>query len=93
MKPMAKTSNWCVYIVGRETLDTPMGKLETIVLTKQKENDGERDKKIWLAVDHHMLPVRIVAAEKMGIVTDQMVTKISYGEPSEQLKTGTPAIS
>jgi hypothetical protein len=66
------------YTVGKETLDTPMGKLETIVLTKRLENEGQRDKKIWLAVDHHMLPVRIVAAEKMGIVTDQMVTNISY---------------
>lgn len=66
------------YTVGKETLDTPMGKLETIVLTKQLESEGQRDKKIWLAVDHHMLPVRIVAAEKMGIVTDQMVTNISY---------------
>ena len=76
------------YTIGRETLDTPMGKLETIVLTKQKEKDGERDKKIWLAVDHHMLPVRIVAAEKMGIVTDQMVTKISYGESLSSVKQG-----
>ncbi|MEO7320040.1 MAG: DUF3108 domain-containing protein [Nitrosospira sp.] len=68
------------YAVGKETLDTPMGKLETIVLTKQKGNDGERDKKIWLAIDHHMLPVRILATEKMGIVTDQMVTKINYAD-------------
>jgi hypothetical protein len=70
------------YAVGKETLDTPMGKLETIVLTKQLENEGDRDKKIWLAVDHHMLPVRVVAAEKMGIVTDQMVKNISYPEKS-----------
>ncbi|SCY53161.1 Protein of unknown function [Nitrosospira sp. Nl5] len=76
------------YTVGKETLDTPMGKLETVVLTKQTETDGERDRKIWLAVDHHMLPVRIVATEKMGIVTDQMVTKISYGEPANSLKQG-----
>ena len=78
------------YAVDRETLDTPMGKLETIVLTKQvdKNEDGVRDKKIWLAVDHHMLPVRIIAHEKMGIVTDQMVRKISYGERSNSLKQG-----
>jgi hypothetical protein len=68
------------YAVGKETLDTPMGKLETVVLTKQLEKEGDRDKKIWLAVDHYMLPVRVVAAEKLGIVTDQMVKKISYTE-------------
>ena len=77
------------YTVGKETLDTPMGKLETIVLTKRLENEGQRDKKIWLAVDHHMLPVRIVAAEKMGIVTDQMVTNISYADKmSDSFKQG-----
>ena len=70
------------YTVGKETLETPMGKLETVVLTKQLEKEGDRDKKIWLAVDHHMLPVRVVAAEKLGIVTDQMVKNISYAEKS-----------
>jgi hypothetical protein len=76
------------YAVGNETLDTPMGKLETIVLTKQLEKEGDRDKKIWLAVDHHMLPVRVVSAEKIGIVTDQMVKKISYGETPNTIQQG-----
>jgi hypothetical protein len=78
------------YAIGKETLDTPMGKLETIVLTKQLENNEGRDKKIWLAVDHHMLPVRIISTEKLGIVTDQIVTRISYDydEPSDRLKQG-----
>ena len=39
-----------------------------------------------------MLPVRIISHEKMGIVTDQMVTKISYGEQVEQPETRAPAI-
>lgn len=68
------------YAVSRETLETPMGELETIVLTKQKENSNDRDKKIWLAVDHYMLPVRIVATQKIGLVTDQIVTKIDYAD-------------
>lgn len=76
------------YAVGKETLDTPMGKLETIVLTKQLEDNSGRDKKIWLAVDHHMIPVRIISHEKLGIVTDQMVTGISYDEPAGDLKQG-----
>ncbi|PTQ79734.1 uncharacterized protein DUF3108 [Nitrosospira multiformis] len=76
------------YAVSKETLDTPMGKLKTIVLTKQLGKEGDRDKKIWLAVDHHMLPVRVVATEKIGIVTDQMVTKISYGESMNGIKQG-----
>ena len=65
-------------VSGKEILDTPMGKLETVVLTKQQENDDPRGRKIWLATAHHMLPVRIVATEKDGSVLDQMITKISY---------------
>jgi hypothetical protein len=76
------------YSVGKETLDTPRCKLETIVLTKQLENNEDRDKKIWLAVDHHMLPVRIISTEKLGIVTDQIVTRITYDEPSDGLRQG-----
>ena len=44
MKPMASTSNWPAIRLER-TLDTPMGKLETIVLTKRVENEGQRDRK------------------------------------------------
>lgn len=65
-------------VSGKEILDTPMGKLETIVLTKRQEHDDLRGRKIWLATAHHMLPVRILATEKDGGVLDQMITQISY---------------
>lgn len=65
-------------VAYKEILDTPMGKLETIALTKQQEKDNPRSRKIWFATAHHMLPVRIVATEKDGSVLDQMITKISY---------------
>ena len=41
------------YAVGKETLDTPMGKLETIVLTKQLPKDGNEDEK-WRARQENM---------------------------------------
>lgn len=67
-------------VAGKETLDTPIGKLETIVLVKQQEKDDLRGRKLWFATAHHLLPVRIVATEKDGSALDQMVTKISYAE-------------
>lgn len=69
------------YIVDRETLDTPLGKLDTIVLTKRLEEDDRLERKIWLAPAYYMLPVRIVATES-GLLLDQMVTKISYADAS-----------
>ena len=67
------------YAVDKEILDTPLGKLETIVLTKQLEADDKLDRKIWLAPAYYMLPVRIVATES-GLSLDQMVTKINYAD-------------
>ena len=67
-------------VAGKETLDTPMGKLETVVLVKQQEKDDLRGRKLWFATAHHMLPVRTLATEKDGSMLDQMVTKISYAE-------------
>jgi len=69
------------YVVDKETLDTPLGKLDTIVLTKQREEDDKLERKIWLAPAYYMLPVRIVATES-GLLLDQMVTKISYADAS-----------
>lgn len=66
------------YTVTREILDTPIGKLSTIVLTKQQEAGNPFRKKIWLATDHHLLPVRIISTEKHGLEVDQVVTKIDY---------------
>lgn len=69
------------YVVDKETLDTPLGKLDTIVLTKQLEENDKLERKIWLAPAYYMLPVRIVATES-GLLLDQMVTKISYADAS-----------
>ena len=66
------------YTVTREMLDTSIGKLATIVLTKQREQNDPFKKKIWLATDHHLLPVRIISTEKHGLEVDQIVTKINY---------------
>lgn len=69
------------YTVGQEILETPIGQLETIVLTKQQEEGDKLARKIWLAPAHYMLPVRVVATES-DLLLDQMITKISYSDAS-----------
>jgi len=65
------------YAVDKEILKTPIGELETIVLTMQQEKNHKLKRKIWLATAHHMLPVRIVAIEKDGLELEKMVTNIN----------------
>ena len=65
------------YAVDKESLNTPIGALETIVLTMQQDKKDKLKRKIWLATAHHMLPVRIVAIEKDGLKLEKMVTNIN----------------
>jgi hypothetical protein len=53
------------YWVAEEALDTPMGRLKTLHLGKQRE-EGERDTEVWLAADYHYLPVKISQIDKDG---------------------------
>lgn len=53
------------YWVVEEALDTPMGRLKTLHLGKQRE-EGEKDTEVWLAADYHYLPVKISQVDKDG---------------------------
>ncbi len=65
------------YTIQEEKLITPIGKLDTIVLTKQPTGNNKARRKIWLAPDHYMLPVRIVATEEDGLKIEKMVSEIT----------------
>lgn len=73
-----RTLNVADYTVNKEVLETPLGQLDTIVLTRQPTIDDKIDRKMWLAIAHHMLPVRIIAREESGLKLEQIVTKINY---------------
>jgi len=65
-------------MVGSESLDTPMGKIQTIHWSKQREKETDRGADIWLASDYYFLPVRIVFTDKDGSRYEQVATQISY---------------
>lgn len=63
------------FKVSEEKLDTPLGKLETIVLTKLHTKQDKTQRKIWLAPSYHMIPVRIQSVEKDGLEVEKMIAK------------------
>ncbi|MDP1573375.1 MAG: DUF3108 domain-containing protein [Coxiellaceae bacterium] len=71
------------YLVSKEILQTPIGKLETIVLTKQQSKHDQLNRKIWLAANHHMLPVRIVSTESDGLKLEKIVTQINLSSAGD----------
>ncbi len=57
-------------LLGSETIDTPMGKLETIKLKRERAANSKRKTTIWFAKSLHYLPVRI----KQGKSEDEFIT-------------------
>jgi Protein of unknown function (DUF3108) len=73
-----KLSDYKYQMIGREKVKTPLGDLDTVHFQKVREGDDKRGFEVWLAVDHHYLPVRIRFIEKNGTVLDSNATAISY---------------
>lgn len=71
------------FTITKEILDTPIGTMETVVLTRQEEKHSKLKRKLWLALNNHMLPVRIVSVEENGREIDKMVTEINISYKTE----------
>lgn len=72
-----KVSDYRYTFAGKETVTIPMGKVEALHLVREREPSG-RGGEIWLATQHHLLPVRIRVIEKDGSVLEQAATRITY---------------
>ncbi len=58
--------------------------METIVLTRQEAKHSKLKRKLWLALNNHMLPVRIVSVEENGREIDKIVTRINISYQADQ---------
>ncbi len=61
--------------VGVETLTTPAGPLRTLHYSRQHEPD-EDGTEVWLAMDRHYFPVRVLIEEKDGGTLEQTLTRL-----------------
>lgn len=73
-----RLSDYRYLMVGKEILNTPMGKIQTVHWTKQREKETDRGADLWLATEQYYLPVRIVFTDKGGRRYDQVAKQISY---------------
>ncbi len=66
-------------ILGREKIETEIGTLDTLHVKKVQAPDDPRAFEVWLAVDYHYLPARIIATEKDGTAFESSVIKVDLG--------------
>jgi hypothetical protein len=72
-----KLDSYRYRIVAEEKLETPLGLLNTVHLSKLR-NPGEEGTEIWLGMDYHYLPVKIRQTDKKGESAEQVITEIRY---------------
>ncbi|MEW5757780.1 MAG: DUF3108 domain-containing protein [Pseudomonadota bacterium] len=59
----AKVKTYRVEIIGEETLDTKLGKLDTVIVQRKKDGVATT---LWCAKELYFLPVQIAQVEKDG---------------------------
>ena len=65
------------FLVGKERLNTPLGVMDTYVLTRIIDHDNSIQRKIWLAPQYHMIPERIQSVEKDGLEVEKIIAEIN----------------
>jgi len=56
-------------------IDTPLKRITTLHLVKQRET-GDSQAEVWLAPEFHNLPVKVVIVEDDGVRYEQVVTRL-----------------
>lgn len=65
------------HLAGTELIDTPLGKLNTLHLVKQRE-PGDNAVEVWVARDRNFFPVRLLILENDGSRFEQVITRLEF---------------
>ena len=74
-----KLRDYVYEVRGEALLDTALGPLRTLHLARLGQADGRFE--IWLAIDRHYLPVRILRVEDGGVEGELAITSLAFGDP------------
>jgi hypothetical protein len=81
-----KYGRYALDSLGEETLDIKAGRFRTLHLRAMGNDVTE----IWIALDHHRLPVKIRFTDKKGDVYEQVATEIGISPPPTSLRSQPP---
>jgi len=61
-------------------LNTPIGRLKTLYLVKERREPGESSAELWVSAQHHHFPVRLVTVQRNGLRFEQMIQTLDIRE-------------
>ena len=72
-----KLRDYAYEVRGEETLGTALGSLRTLHLARRMDGDGRFE--VWLAVDRHYLPVRVLRVDD-GVEGELAIASIAFAD-------------
>ena len=72
-----KLRDYAYDVRGEETLETVLGPLRTLHLARRMDGDGRFE--VWLAVDRHYLPVRVLRVDD-GVEGELAIASIAFAD-------------
>ncbi len=71
-----KLKNYDIRVVDKETITTPLGKIETIKLIRSRKDKNKRQTTLWCAPALNYLPVKLEHTEKGGSVFTALLRRL-----------------
>lgn len=73
-----KLRDYTYEVRGEETLETTLGPLRTLHLARRMNSDGRFE--VWLAIDRHYLPVRVLRVDDSGVEGELTIASIASSD-------------
>ena len=70
-----KIESYRYEVAGTEAIDTPLGKMNTLRLVRQREA-GDNMVEVWLAPERNFMPVKLLIVENDGPRFEQVITRL-----------------
>ncbi|MEK6594842.1 MAG: DUF3108 domain-containing protein, partial [Pseudomonadota bacterium] len=70
-----KLEQYRYAVIPDAEIDTPLGRIKSLHLVKQRESD-EAATEIWLSPRHHFFPVKVLIVEADGSRYEQVLTRL-----------------
>lgn len=81
-----KLKDYNIQVLGYETISTPLGKIETIVLKRFRKQKSKRETTLWCAPALNYLPVQLVHDESSGATFTAVLRRLKGIDTSVAFK-------
>jgi hypothetical protein len=72
-----KIDSYRYEVAGAAPIDTPLGKMNTLHLVRQREA-GDNTVEVWLAAERNFIPVKVLIVESDGAKFEQVITRLEF---------------